>query len=284
LATAELRDEKGDSMADDTRGPTKAYKNLEFLSSPAARSIRVMCELTEPEERLEREKVHGTIVFFGSARILPRADANARLKTAAERLTAKPADSVLLAQRAVAERAVKMSRYYEDAAELGRRLTEWAQSHESPGDAPVVCTGGGPGIMEAANRGAHAAGGRSIGMNISLPFEQHPNIYQSPELSFEFHYFFVRKFWLFYPARALVIFPGGFGTFDEMFELLTLIQTEKAEGPLPIVVYGSEYWRQVVDFDALVEWGTISPHDLDLMTFCDDVPTAFSFLTEALGG
>jgi len=184
----------------------------------------------------------------------------------------------------VARRDVRMSRYYRDAMELARRITEWSASQADPRRRLTVCTGGGPGIMEAANRGAAAAGGQSIGLNISLPQEQVPNPYQTPELALEFHYFFIRKFWFFYLARALVVFPGGFGTMDELFELLTLVQTRKSRKYMPIVIYGREYWDEVIDFEALVRRGAISPEDLQLFRFCDGVDEAFHFLKKELAG
>jgi hypothetical protein len=261
--------------------PKKAYKNLQFLNSHEARSIRVQCELAEPEVRLEHEQIENTIVFFGSARTKAPADARQVLATVQDQLKG---DESAEAKRklAEAERDVKMAQYYQDAMELARRMTEWSLAIEDPIKRFIVCTGGGPGIMEAANRGAIQAKGLSIGMNISLPFEQSPNPYQTQELCFEFHYFFVRKFWLFYLARALIIFPGGFGTFDECFELLTLMQTEKTDRFLPIVLYGSEYWDEVLNLEAAVKWGTISPKDLHLLHRYDDVDSAFDFLTSEL--
>lgn len=261
--------------------PQKAYKNLQFLNSHEARSIRIQCELTEPEVRLEHENIEHTLVFFGSARTKSLTDARQILATVKDQLKGDTSTAAK-AKLVEAERDVKMARYYQDAMELSRRMTEWSLAIEDPVKRFIICTGGGPGIMEAANRGAIQAKGLSIGMNISLPFEQAPNPYQTPELCFEFHYFFVRKFWLFYLARALVIFPGGFGTFDECFELLTLIQTEKTDSFLPIVLYGNEYWDEVLNLEAAVKWGTISPKDLHLLHRMDDVDSAFEFLTSEL--
>ena len=263
--------------------PSKAYKNLSFLNSHEARGIRIQCELTEPEVRLAEEKIENTLVFFGSARTMSPADARQMLATVQDQV--KGDNSAAAKSRlAEAERDLKMSQYYQDAMELARKLTEWSLGLDEPDPKKhfFVCTGGGPGIMEAANRGAIQAGGKSIGMNISLPFEQSPNPYQTQELCFEFHYFFVRKFWLFYLARALIIFPGGFGTFDECFELLTLVQTGKTDTHLPIVLYGSDYWDDVLDLEAAVKWGTISPKDLHLLHRFDDVDEAFDFLTGEL--
>jgi len=181
-----------------------------------------------------------------------------------------------------AQRGLIMSRYYEDAALLAEKLTRWSLSIENPAKRFYICSGGGPGIMEAANRGAQNAGGPSIGLNISLPFEQTPNPFQTRELSFEFHYFFVRKYWFFYLGKALVIFPGGFGTMDELFELLTLVQTQKTKKYMPIILYGSEYWNELINFNALVKWGTINREDLNLFHFFDDVDSAFEFLRDEL--
>ena len=175
-----------------------------------------------------------------------------------------------------------MARYYEDARTLARLITEWSNAIENPTYRFVVCTGGGPGIMEAANRGAADAGGKTIGLNIGLPFEQRPNIYITPELSFEFHYFFMRKFWFAYLAKALVVFPGGYGTLDELCEILTLAQTRKLESKITIVLYGSEYWKRIINFDALAEYGMISPDDLKLFQYADDPRTALEILKDNL--
>lgn len=226
-----------------------AYKNVEFLESADARVIRILSEYLHPLSHFREAKIQDTVVFFGSARI---------------------------------GESGPLSRYYEDARELARLVTQWSDSLEESSRRFVVCTGGGPGIMEAANRGAADAGGKSVGLNIGLPFEQFPNPWITPELSFEFHYFFMRKFWLAYPARALVIFPGGFGTMDEMFELLTLMQTKKIENKIMVVLYGTEFWRRVLNFQALVEFGTISPEDLNLFQWADDPDTGFRILQEGL--
>ena len=267
--------------AQEAKWPQKAYKNLDFLNSEDARSIRVLCEFEEPASRFERLGVKDTIVFLGSARALPMDEAQRQLE-AAQAQTA--ADAGASAARAVkrAEYAVRLARYYEDAVELAERLTRWAQGLPNHAQRFLVCSGGGPGIMEAANRGAANASGASVGLNISLPMEQHPNPYQTRELMFEFHYFFVRKFWFFNMARGLVVFPGGFGTMDELFELLTLIQTRKTTHPRPTVVYGTEFWNELYNFEALVDWGVICPEDLDLFRFCDTVDEAFDYLTAEL--
>ena len=216
-----------------TEWPQKAYENQSFLHSPDARPIRVLCELTEPESRFRRQNVRNTIVFFGSARTLPQEVAERNLEDIERQLahngladSSSSASTELRQRQSLARRALIMSRYYEDAVGLSKKLTEWSQQIANERQQFVICSGGGPGIMEAANRGAVSAGGKSVALNISLPFEN-PNTYQTDELAFEFHYFFVRKYWFFYLAKALVVFPGGCGTMDELFELLTLIQTKK---------------------------------------------------------
>ncbi len=264
--------------------PEKAYKNLAFLNSPEARVIRVLAEFIEPAARFERLNIKHTIVFFGSARILPTAESEQALTALREEFGAD-ADAYTDEQRERmrrAELARSMSRYYEDSRRLAAKLTEWSLSLPSEEDRFHICSGGGPGIMEAANLGARDAGGPSIGLNISLPFEQAPNAFQSPDLSFEFHYFFIRKFWFVNLSRALVIFPGGFGTCDEMFELLTLVQTGKAGKHRAIVLYGSEFWNQVLNFRAMADWGVISEKDLSLFTCVDNVDEAFEFLRDDL--
>ncbi len=259
--------------------PEKAYKNLGFLNSAAGREIRVLCEFVEPRSRLAKLNVRDTVVFFGSARTPPRAEAEKRLRELDQE---NAPEEELQRKRASAERDLHMSKYYEDAADLAERLTRWSKSLEHPQHRFIVCSGGGPGIMAAANLGASRAKGRTMGLNISLPMEQFPNPHQTRELSFEFHYFFVRKFWFFYLAKALIVFPGGFGTMDELFEVLTLIQTEKAKKKMPVVIYGSEYWKKLINFDAMVEWGVISQEDLDLFRFCDTVDEAFEYVSQQL--
>ena len=263
--------------------PIKAYKNQDFLNSPDARTVRMLCEYLEPLSRFREFHVKDTIAFFGSARTLPAdvaADNLAKLK--ARKAADGKADKNFSRQMQLAQRDMDMSHYYEDARALSRRLTEWAQSTPGNGNRFAICSGGGPGIMEAANRGATEAGGPSIGLNISLPLEQVPNLYQTPELSFESHYFFIRKFWFVYLSRAVVAFPGGFGTLDELFELLTLQQTGKADKAIPPIMYGREYWDKVINFNALVDAGSISPQDMDLVRFFDDVDSTFDYLSTEL--
>ncbi|MEZ4238168.1 MAG: LOG family protein [Myxococcota bacterium] len=264
--------------------PEKAYKNLEFLNSPAARHVRILCEYEEPRQRLLRHRVHHTIVFFGSARTRSGEDAKQMVADARLALERAPDDPVLQAAMRKAEIADRMSRYYDEGRELSRRITEWSEAR-SGGRKFVITSGGGPGIMEAANRGAsEAAGGRSMGLGISLPFEQGVNPYVTPDLAFEFHYFFTRKYWFLYLCKALVIFPGGYGTMDELFETLTLVQTGKIKKKLPILLYGTDYWNRVVNLEAMAEFGTISPEDVSLVHKANTVDDAFAWLVERLAG
>ncbi len=248
--------------------PIKAYKDLGFLNSPAARTIRMLAEYLEPRSRFHHEKIRDTIVFFGSARFCDAA-------TAAERLAAAATPGQVRA----AKRCEEGSRYYEDARQLAALLTKWSMGVSGDAERFVVCSGGGPGIMEAANRGASEAGGRSIGLNISLPMEQEPNLYITPELSFDFHYFFMRKLWFAYMAKALIVFPGGYGTLDEMMEILTLSQTKKFRKKMLVMIYGSEYWNKVISFDAMEELGTIDHEDRDLFKFANEPQQAYELLT-----
>lgn len=265
-------------MAKKPERPLKAYKNLPFLNSPQARTLRILSEYIEPQVRFRNEGVRDTVIFFGSARILPQKKAQRRLKDATRNLAKATRKTAKLKQELVlAEAGMKLARYYEDAVELARLMTAWSQGLSNK-KRFVVCSGGGPGIMEAANKGASLANGPSVGLNISLPFEQYPNPYISDELNFEFHYFFMRKYWFVYLAKAAVIFPGGFGTLDELMEVLTLLQTRKVEKPVPMVIYGSEYWKDVIDFDAMARWGVISEKDLNLFRFVDTPQEAFDYL------
>jgi hypothetical protein len=260
--------------------PEKAYKNLEFLNSKGARPIRILCEYEEPLHRFQDHNVENTLVFFGSARARSREDALKGLEQAEAALAQSPNDSSVVQAHRRAKFAVSLSVYYEQTRELARRLTEWSLNRE--GRDYLICSGGGPGIMEAANRGAHEASGRSVGLGISLPFEAGVNAYASPELAFEFHYFFTRKYWFLYLAKALVVFPGGFGTMDELFETLTLVQTDKIKRGLPIVLFGTDYWSRVINLDAMAEMGTIHPDDIDLMYRTDDVDDAFAYIVREL--
>ena len=259
-----------------------AYLNAEFLQSDDARPLRILAEYLEPHRRFTEERIKDTVVFFGSARVKSRAEMKRamQLLTVRGKTSAKARASKDEIKRA--EKALEWSRYYEDARALARMLTEWTASLDSEMHRFVVCSGGGPGIMEAANRGAHDAGGKSIGLNIKLPFEQGPNPFISERLHFEFHYFFMRKFWFAYLAKALVVFPGGFGTLDEVFEILTLAQTQKLSKELKVILYGSEYWDQVLHMKPMVEWGAIHPDDLNLMQKVDTPRKAFAALREHL--
>lgn len=254
--------------------PVKAYKNLDFLNSADARTIRILSEFYEPKSRFEKHKIIDTIVFFGSARIVSRRDALKLLnKAKKEKSTASKKEF---------EQALKlleMSQYYEDAVELSKRLTGWSMSLPVNEKRFIICSGGGPGIMEAANKGAKLAGGHSVGLNISIPYEQFVNKYVDSNLAFEFHYFFMRKFWFVYLAKALVAFPGGFGTMDELMEVMTLIQTRKVSKPIKIIAYGESYWREVLNFDALIEHGMINESDLKIFDFCSTVDEAFEKIT-----
>jgi uncharacterized protein (TIGR00730 family) len=250
----------------------KAYLNTKFLQSRDARALRILAEYLEPLSRFQRQRVQDTIVFMGSARLRSREDAEARLAEA------ERAGSGVEAARV----ALELSQYYEAARELARRLTEWSKGLADEERRFVVCTGGGPGIMEAANRGASEAKGHNVGLTISIPEEEFDNPYVSRELHVHFHYFFMRKFWFVYLAKAVVLFPGGFGTLDELFEILTLIQTRKMRKRVPIILYGSEYWDDVINFDALVRYGTISPDDLKLFHRTDSLDEAYTIITREL--
>jgi uncharacterized protein (TIGR00730 family) len=273
-----------------------AYENHQFLNSADGRLLRIVAEYSEPLTRFRRERIQDTVVFFGSARFRGREEADHELEllentgsalpAPAEEQPASPPDIAagkatdLQRKRAVA--AVEMARYYEDARRLANMLTTWSKAIPSRRHRFVVTSGGGPGIMEAANRGAYEAGGKTVGMNIRLPFEQFPNPYITPALNFEFHYFFMRKLWFAYLAKALVVFPGGFGTLDEMFEILTLAQTQKLAKKITVVVYGPEYWKKVFNLDTLVDTGAISPKDIELFQYAETPEQAFELLRHGL--
>lgn len=257
----------------------KAYNNLKFLNSSEARAIRMLAEYYEPKARFEKFNIIDTIVFFGSARIRSKREALKNLNVLKKKLKEGKVSKAKVEQ---AENAVKFSRYYEDAVELSERLTKWSKELPMEENRFIICSGGGPGIMEAANKGARKAGGPSLGLNISIPFEQFINRYVKKDLSFEFHYFFMRKFWFVYPAKALIIFPGGFGTLDELMEVLTLIQTGKIKKEMKVVVYDEAYWKKVINFDSLVEFGTISKEDLKIFDFCNTIDEVFDKITKHL--
>jgi len=253
-----------------------AYENPAFLNSADGRIVRILSEYSAPLAQFRRERIQDTVVFFGSARTPSPESLQLQTKAASE--GGRP----LVKNTLDPETAQEMAQYYEDARKLAYLLTQWSISLKYPRHRFVVTSGGGPGIMEAANRGAYEAGGKTIGLNIRLPFEQAPNPYITPALNFEFHYFFMRKYWFAYLAKALVVFPGGFGTLDEMFEILTLSQTNKLAKKIGIVVYGSSYWKQVINMDVLVEKGTISPGDRELFQFADTPEEAFALLRDGL--
>jgi uncharacterized protein (TIGR00730 family) len=273
-----------------------AYENDAFLNSPDGRILRILAEYSEPLARFRRERIQDTVVFFGSARFRALDEASAELELLENTGSQVPApeeeqparqpdieqgtSSELRLRRA--EAAVEMAHYYEDARRLAFRLTQWAKNLKSRRNRFVVTSGGGPGIMEAANRGAWEAGGKTIGLNISLPFEQVPNRFITPALNFEFHYFFMRKYWFAYLAKALVVFPGGFGTLDEMFEILTLSQTQKLAKKITVLLYGSSYWEKVINLDILIDKGTISPRDRELFQVTDSTDEAFELLRDGL--
>jgi uncharacterized protein (TIGR00730 family) len=266
-------------MTDQLKPASLAYENEPFLNSPDGRILRILAEYSEPFSRFRREQIQDTVVFFGSARFHSMQDAESNLATIRAG-DAKADDYASNMKRAQA--AVDMARYYEDARKLASLLTDWSIKIPARRRRFVVTTGGGPGIMEAANRGAKEAGGKTIGLNINLPFEQFPNPYITPSLNFEFHYFFMRKFWFAYLAKALVIFPGGFGTFDELFEILTLAQTEKLAKKILVVIYGSEYWNKLINFQAMIDAGTIAAKDLELFKMVDSPEEGFEFLRDGL--
>lgn len=258
-----------------------AYLDPAFLESDEARPIRILAEYLEPLRRFKEQKIQDTVVFFGSARVDSRERAERALGTLRAR-GVREADVEYMSELKKSRKAVEWARYYEDARELARQLSTWTQSLQSENHRFVVTSGGGPGIMEAANRGAHEAGGKTIGLNIRLPFEQGANPYITEGLHFEFHYFFMRKFWFAYLAKALVVFPGGFGTLDELFEILTLVQTDKLSKKIGVVLYGSEYWKEVLDVKPMAEWGAIADKDLELLHYADTPSEAFEYLRDHL--
>jgi uncharacterized protein (TIGR00730 family) len=254
-----------------------AYENESFVTSPDGRILRILSEYMEPLARFRREQIQDTVVFFGSARFRSSSDAHQNLAELEKRPGLQPPN-----ERKKALASVDMARYYEDSRRLAFLLTKWSIQIPARRHRFVVTTGGGPGIMEAANLGAQEAGGKTIGLNINLPFEQNPNPHITPALNFEFHYFFMRKFWFAYLAKALVIFPGGFGTLDELFEILTLAQTQKLAKKILVIIYGSEYWKRLINFEAMIDAGTISATDLDLFRMVDSPEEGFEFLRDGL--
>ncbi len=258
-----------------------AYLYPEFLESAEARPLRILAEYLEPLRRFKDQKIQDTVVFFGSARVDSRERAERALRTLRAR-GVRDADELYEAELLKTRKALEWARYYEDARELARLLTAWSGTLPSENHRFVVTSGGGPGIMEAANRGAREAGGKTIGLNIRLPFEQGANPYITEGLHFEFHYFFMRKFWFAYLAKALVVFPGGFGTCDELFEILTLVQTDKLSKKIEVVLYGRDYWTQVLNLKPMEEWGAIAEQDLELVTYADAPSDAFELLRDHL--
>src|SRR5438876_1452572 len=258
-----------------------AYLNAGFLESAEARPIRILSEYLEPLQRFKEQKVQDTVVFFGSARVDSRDGAERALATLRAR-GVRDADQQYQMELTKTRKALEWARYYEEARELARLLTAWSLSLQSEHHRFVVTSGGGPGIMEAANRGAREAGGKTIGLNIRLPFEQDANPYITDGLHFEFHYFFMRKFWFAYLAKALVIFPGGFGTCDELFEILTLVQTDTLSKQIQVILYGSDYWHQVLNRGPMAEWGAIAEKDIELLQYCDTPTDAFERLRSHL--
>ena len=254
-----------------------AYQYAEFLESPEARPIRILSEYLEPLRRFTDQKIQDTVVFFGSARVNSRERAERALRQLRARGVSN-ADQHYEAELSRSRKALEWARYYEEARDLARLLTSWSLTLQSENHRFVVTSGGGPGIMEAANRGAREAGGKTIGLNIRLPYEQGANPYITEGLHFEFHYFFMRKFWFAYLAKALVIFPGGFGTCDELFEILTLVQTDKLSKKIGIILYGTDYWNHVLDLRPMAEWGAVAEQDLDLLQRVDTPGEAFERL------
>ncbi len=283
-------------LPDELEQAPLAYENGDFLNSPDGRMLRILSEYQEPMARFRRERIQDTVVFFGSARFRALDVASSELELLANTGSTQPApeheqpatpeeiesgEASGLKLR-LAEAAVEMARYYEDARKLAGMVASWSKTLPGRRHRFVVTSGGGPGIMEAANRGAYEAGAKSIGLNIRLPFEQHPNPYITPALNFDFHYFFMRKYWFAYLAKALVVFPGGFGTLDEMFELLTLAQTKKLAKKITVVIYGSAYWKNVINLELLAEKGAIATADLELFQFADTPEEAFALLKAGL--
>ncbi|MBF0385090.1 MAG: LOG family protein [Candidatus Omnitrophica bacterium] len=263
--------------------PVKAYHNIDFLNSAPARNIRILSEMSEPADRLRKHRIRDLVVFFGSARTPTPLQAKNNLTLVRKKIkNLKKVPPHLKKELDQAEIQLRISKYYKDAEELAYKLSLWFKNISTSNRHFVIGSGGGPGIMEAANKGAKKAKSLSLGLNISLPMEQAPNKYIDKDLSFTFHYFFIRKFWFLYLSKCIVIFPGGFGTLDELFEALTLIQTKKTRKPIPIVLYGSEYWDEIINFSNLVKWGTVSREDLKLFKVFDDVDEALYYIKKEI--
>lgn len=260
--------------------PEKAYRNIDFLTSKDARVIRILAEFLEPQSRFKYHNIVDTIVFFGSARLKSKRDATKQLREFKKNNSKKRGYEKGLKK---IENLVRMSKYYEDAVELAERLTKWSMKLPTDEKRFIICSGGGPGIMEAANKGAKKAGGYSVGLNISIPYEQFVNKYVKKELAFEFHYFFMRKFWFAYLAKALIVFPGGFGTLDEFMEILTLVQTGKIKKDMKIIVYDQEYWENIINFQGFIDNGMINAEDLKLFEFCSNVDEMYEKIVKYVG-
>jgi uncharacterized protein (TIGR00730 family) len=258
-----------------------AYLDPAFLESDEGRPVRILAEYLDPLKRFKDQRIQDTVVFFGSARVDSRERAERSLQMLRARGERAP-DDHYETELKKSRKAVEWARFYEEARELARLLASWTTSLQSENHRFVITSGGGPGIMEAANRGAREGGGKTIGLNIRLPFEQGANPYITDGLHFEFHYFFMRKFWFAYLAKALVVFPGGFGTLDEMFEILTLAQTDKLSKKIGVVLYGTEYWKEVLDLKPMAEWGAIAEKDLELLNYADTPADAFTYLRDHL--
>jgi len=258
----------------DNNLPEKAYRNIDFLTSKDARIIRILSEFLEPQARFNNYNIVDTIVFFGSARLMSKRDANVKLREF-KKLNNQNMKGYNKELKKL-ETLVKVSKYYDDAVDLSEKLTKWSMKLPTDQKRFIVCSGGGPGIMEAANKGAKKAGGYSIGLNISIPYEQFVNKYVKKELAFEFHYFFMRKFWFAYLAKALIVFPGGFGTLDEFMEILTLMQTGKIKKDMKVIVYDEDYWNSIINFQAFIDNGMIDEEDLNLFDFCSTVDEMFN--------
>ncbi|HVN47923.1 MAG TPA: TIGR00730 family Rossman fold protein [Bacteroidota bacterium] len=262
--------------------PVKAYENSEFLNGPDARPLRILSEFLDPMQRFRREGVRDTVVFFGSARLKSKKDCVTQLSKLQKQIKKNSRNRLKLQEQIDdIKEHLEMSNYYEDAVLLAKKISKWTKTLKQPYRF-VVCSGGGPGIMEAANKGAAQANNRSVGLNISLPFEQLPNPYISPELSVEFHYFFMRKFWFAYLAKGFVMFPGGYGTLDELMEMLTLLQTGKIKKKVSVVLYGKKYWTEIINFDAMLKHRVIGKEDMELFHFAETPQEAFDLLVTDL--